>query len=194
MFAGFSLSRVRTVTTSREDEISHASQLAMFLERAQDKEEDFDLLCQVMMTLVEQGVRDERALKIVRERFVAEGGGNAAWVLHEAGDPGDVTLFVHKVREQYRNVADEPDTELPAGDLHNLLAFIPDEDERYPDLLREGRGGRRREGVSAGRCGGGSSGCREGEGRGRGGWSMSGRRRVLRMRSRGRTRRLGPMR
>jgi hypothetical protein len=115
-----------------------AELLAMFIEKAQDKEENFDLLCQVMMTLVEQGVRDEKALKIVRERFVAEGGHHAAWVLHEAGDPADVTLFVDKVKELYRTVADEPDTELPSGDLHNLLAFIPDEDERYPDLLREG--------------------------------------------------------
>ena len=115
-----------------------AELLAMFIEKAQDKEEDFDALCQVLTKLVKRGVRDEGALKMVRKRFVAEGGGYAAWVLHEAGDPADVTLFVDKVRELYRNVADEPDTELPAGDLHNLLAFIPDEDDRYPDLLREG--------------------------------------------------------
>ena len=115
-----------------------AELLAMFIENAQDKEVDFDALCHVLTELVKRGVRDEKALKIVRERFVAEGGGNAAWVLYEAGDPADVTLFVDKVRELYRNVADEPDTELPAGDLHNLLAFIPDEDDRYPDLLREG--------------------------------------------------------
>jgi hypothetical protein len=115
-----------------------AELLAMFIEKAQDKEEDFDLLCQVMMTLVEQGVRDEKALKIVRERFAAEGGHHAAWVLHEAGDPADVSLFVDKIREVYRNLADEPDAELQSSDLHNWLSFIPDEDDRYPDLLREG--------------------------------------------------------
>ena len=107
--------------------------LRLFLQKAEDPEEDFNGLCQVMKILVEQGVRDPKALEIVRKRFAADGDHYAAWVLHEAGQPEDVTLFVDKIRAAYR------DGEGGAlSDLHNWLAFVPDEDPRYPDLLRDG--------------------------------------------------------
>lgn len=111
---------------------------SLFLEKAQDKDSDFNSLCQVLHILVEQGVQDEKALDIVRKRFAAEGDHYAAWVLHEAGHPEDVTLFVDKVKALYRDAEDNPDRDFGLSDLHNWLAFIPDDDERYPDLLREG--------------------------------------------------------
>lgn len=112
--------------------------LSLFLEKAQNKDTDFNLLCQVLKVLVEQGVRDEKALDIVRKRFATEGGHYAAWVLHKAGQAEDVTLFVDKVRQAYKAAKDDPKWDWASSDLHNWLAFIPDSDERYADLLREG--------------------------------------------------------
>lgn len=112
--------------------------LLLFLEKAQHKDTDFNSLCQVMKILVEQGVQDQTALDIVRNRFAFEGGHYAAWVLHEAGHPEDVTLFVDKIRHLYREAKDNPERDFGLSDLHNWLAFIPDDDERYPELLREG--------------------------------------------------------
>ena len=107
--------------------------LRLFLQKAEDPEEDFNGLCEVMKILVEQGVRDQRALEIVRKRFAADGDHYAAWVLHEAGQAEDVTLFVEKIRKSYRDGEGGVST-----DLHNWLAFVPDDDPRYPDLLRDG--------------------------------------------------------
>jgi hypothetical protein len=115
--------------------------LGLFLKKAEDPDADFEGLCQVLKILVEQGVQDEKALGIVRRRFVAQGGHYAAWVLHEAGHHEDVTLFVDKVRELYRLVEETPGEDLPVildFDLHNWLSFIPNDDGRYPDLLRDG--------------------------------------------------------
>lgn len=112
--------------------------LALFLKKAQEKDSDFNSLCQVLEILVEQGVQDEKALNIVRKRFAAEGGHYAAWVLHEAGHPEDVMLIVDKIKDLYRDSNNNPERDLGLSDLHNWLAFIPDDDERYPDLLREG--------------------------------------------------------
>jgi hypothetical protein len=112
--------------------------LAMFLEKAQDKDTDFNSLCQVLKILVEQGVQDEKALNIVRKRFVSDGDHYAAWVLHEAGHPEDVTLFIDKISKLYREAKGSPERDFGLSDLHNWLAFIPDDDERYPELLREG--------------------------------------------------------
>ncbi len=109
--------------------------LRLFLEKAEQPGEDSNDLSLVLMILVEQGVRDPKALGIVREWFEADGGHYAAWTLHRVGQAEDIALFVGKVRETYR-VADEG--EGVSSDLHNWLAFIPNEDERYPDLLREG--------------------------------------------------------
>lgn len=108
-----------------------AELLRLFLEKAEQPEVDFNRLCQVLKILVEQGVRDPKALGIVRKRFAEEGGHFAAWVLHEAGQPEDVTLFVEKIRDAYRGKKGN-------SDLHNWLSFVPDEDPRYPDLLRDG--------------------------------------------------------
>ncbi len=110
-----------------------AELLRLFLQKAEDPEEDFNGLCQVMTILVEQGVRDPKALSIVRKRFAADGDHYAAWVLHEAGQPEDVTLFIDKIRAAYRDGEGGALT-----DLHNWLAFVPDDDPRYPDLLRDG--------------------------------------------------------
>lgn len=110
-----------------------AELLRLFLEKAEQPGADFDGLCQVLKTMVEQGVRDPNALGIVRKRFAKEGGHYAAWVLHEAGDPDDITLFVAKVQEAYQ------DTDKDQGglsDLWNWLSFIPKNDVRYPELLR----------------------------------------------------------
>lgn len=112
--------------------------LAMFLEKAQDEDTDFNSLCQVMKILVEQGVQDEKALSIVRKRFASEGDHYAAWVLHEAGYAEDVSLFIEKVRQVYAAGAADPARDFGLSDLHNWLAFIPDEDKRYAGLLREG--------------------------------------------------------
>lgn len=111
---------------------------ALFLKKAQDKDVHFDSLCRVLKVLVEQGVQDEKALNIVRKRFAAEGGHDAAWVLHKAGHPEDVTLFIEKVRQVYSDAKDDPERDFGPSDLHNWLAFIPRDDERYPELLREG--------------------------------------------------------
>ncbi len=112
--------------------------LAMFLEKAQDEDTDFNSLCQVMKILVEQGVQDERALSIVRKRFASEGDHYAAWVLHEAGHAEDVTLFIEKIRQVYADGAADPERDFGLSDLHNWLAFIPDEDSRYAGILRDG--------------------------------------------------------
>lgn len=112
--------------------------LSLFIEKAENKDTDFDSLCQVLKVLVEQGVKDERALQIVRKRFASEGGHYAAWVLHEAGNPEDVTLFVEKVRQLFNDAKADPKRDLGYHDLHNWLAFIPNEDSRYADLLRDG--------------------------------------------------------
>ena len=112
--------------------------LAMFLEKANDKDADFNSLCQVLKILVEQGVQDEKALNIVRKRFAAAGDHYAAWVLHEAGHSKDVTLFIEKVRQVYAEATENPERDFGLSDLHNWLAFIPDEDERYAGLLRDG--------------------------------------------------------
>jgi hypothetical protein len=113
--------------------------LSLFLEKWQEKNQDFDSLCQVLVVLVEQGVQDEKALNMVRKHFASEGGHHAAWVLHRAGHAEDVTLFVQKVREIYNDPRGEKRGQaFDSVDLHNLLAFIPDDDKRYPELLREG--------------------------------------------------------
>lgn len=112
--------------------------LALFLEKARDEDADFNSLCQVLKILVEQGVRDEKTLNLVRKRFASEGGHFAAWVLHEAGYAEDITLFIGKIRQLYREAKDEPGRDFGLSDLHNWLAFVPDDDPRYPDLLREG--------------------------------------------------------
>ncbi len=112
--------------------------LSLFLEKAQNKDTDFNLLCQVLNVLVEQGVRDEKALDTVRKRFASEGGHYAAWVLHEAGQAEDVTLFIDKVRQVYEEAKDDPKRDFGLSDLHNWLSFIPDSDKRYADLLRNG--------------------------------------------------------
>ena len=113
--------------------------LELFLQKAEQPKEDFNGLCQVMKVLVEQGIRDQRALEIVRQRFAADGGHYAAWVLHQAGDPADTALFIDKIKEAYRRARENPKQEVEF-DLHNWLAFVPDEDKRYPDLLRQGLG------------------------------------------------------
>lgn len=113
--------------------------LDLFLQKAGQAGEDFNTLCSVMTILVEQGVQDEKALGIIRRRFMDEGGHYAAWVLHKAGHPEDIELFAGKIREVYRIGRANPQ-EPSESDLHNWLAFIPDEDARYPDLLREGLG------------------------------------------------------
>ena len=120
--------------------------LALFLEKAQDKKNDFDSLCQVLWTLLKQGVKDEEALKIVRKHFKSKGGHHAAWVLHEAGHPEDIDLFVDKIKQLYSKGKANP--EAPAEDdfdefsnffdLDNWLCFIPKGDKRYANLLREG--------------------------------------------------------
>jgi len=113
--------------------------LALFLQKAEQPEENFNSLCQVMKILVEQGLQDEKALDIVRKRFAEEGGHHAAWVLHRANRPQDIELFVGKIREAYRKGREKPeDSDAVESDLHNWLAFIPNEDKSYPDLLREG--------------------------------------------------------
>jgi hypothetical protein len=112
--------------------------LELFLEKAEDGDEDFNSLCQVLKILVEQGVRDKQALSIVRARFASKGGHFAAWVLHEAGQAEDVTLFIKKIREFYRIGNEKPDHDFGSSDLHNWLAFIPNDDQRYPELLRNG--------------------------------------------------------
>ena len=71
------------------------------IEKAVDPEADFESLCQVLKVLVEQGVENEKALQLVRDRFRKEGGHWAAWVLHEADHEEDISLFVEKVREFY---------------------------------------------------------------------------------------------
>ena len=111
---------------------------ALFLKKAAERDDNFESLCQVLQILVAQGVKDERALAVVRKRFISGGGHFAAWVLHEAGQAGDVTLFVDKIRELYREAKGDPERDLESSDLHNWLAFIPDGDKRYPALLREG--------------------------------------------------------
>jgi hypothetical protein len=112
-----------------------AELLRLFLEKSELPDEDFNGLCQVLMVLVEQGVRDPKALGVVRKRFAAEGDHYAAWVLHEAGQPQDIALFIEKIRGAYQKADGENGG---FSDLHNWLAFIPDDDPRYPDLLREG--------------------------------------------------------
>jgi len=115
--------------------------LGLFLEKADDPDEDFGGLCQVLKVLVVQGVQDKKALDIVRRRFAEEGGHYAAWVLHEAAHVEDVALFVDKIRQIYRVAKEEPDENFDiSADLHNWLAFIPDDDKRYPSLLRDGLG------------------------------------------------------
>ena len=100
---------------------------------------DFNDICRVLKVLVEDGLRDEKALKIVRERFAKRGGHYAAWVLHEAEDPVSVGLFVSKVREIYAEGTAHPDETYGwSSDLNNLLSFIPKNDARYAPLLREG--------------------------------------------------------
>lgn len=112
--------------------------LSLFMEKTQDKDLDFNSLCQVLKILVEQGVRDEKALDNVRRRFAAEGGHWAAWVLHEAGQAKDVTLFIDKVRQVYKEAKEDPKRDFGLSDLHNWLAFIPESDQRYANLLRDG--------------------------------------------------------
>jgi hypothetical protein len=112
--------------------------LALFLEKKDADAEDFNSLCEVMKILVEQGVNDKRALDVVRRRFASEGGHFAAWVLHKAGHAEDVALFIDKIHELYRKAKKTPAIELGMSDLHNWLAFIPDDDKRYPAILREG--------------------------------------------------------
>jgi hypothetical protein len=130
--------RVRGEQAERMPEPLKKELLSLFLEKARDEDADFNSLCQVLKILVEQGVRDEKALNMVRKRFASEGGHFAAWVLHEAGQAEDVTLFIEKVRQLYRDAKDEPGRDFGLSDLHNWLAFIPDDDKRYPELLREG--------------------------------------------------------
>ncbi|EMI41716.1 hypothetical protein [Rhodopirellula sp. SWK7] len=135
---------VRGAKAKRMPEQMKKELLALFLEKADNEGEHFDSLCQVMKTLVVQGVRDKRALDVVRKRFASEGGHHAAWVLHETGQAEDVTLFVDKIRELYRDAKDAPGRDFGlsdlfgSSDLHNWLAFIPNDDERYPKLLRDG--------------------------------------------------------
>jgi hypothetical protein len=113
--------------------------LSLFLEKAEVvKAPDFNELCQVMVVLVEQGGGNEKALDIVRKRFASEGGHFAAWVLHKAGQTKDVTLFVDKVRQAYKAAKDVPKWDQGSSDLYNWLSFIPNSDERYADLLRDG--------------------------------------------------------
>ncbi len=113
--------------------------LVLFLKNAADPAVDFNDLCRVLNVLVKQGLRDENALKIVRARFAKNGGHYAAWVLREADDVEGVGLFVSKVRQIYAQGKDDPEKSIGlSSDLHNLLAFIPKEDARYPDLLRDG--------------------------------------------------------
>ncbi len=129
---------VRGAKAKRMPEQLKKELLALFLEKADNEAEDFDSLCQVMTTLVVQGLRDKRALDIVRKRFASKGGHHAAWVLHEAGQAEDVTLFVDKIRELYRDAKDAPSRDFGLSELHNWLAFVPNDDERYPKLLRDG--------------------------------------------------------
>lgn len=113
--------------------------LTLFLQKAEvEKAPDFNELCRVMVVLVEQGGGNEKALEIVRKRFASEGGHYAAWVLHEAGQARDATLFVDKVRQAYKDARDDPKWDSASSDLHNWLSFIPRSDERYADLLRDG--------------------------------------------------------
>lgn len=113
--------------------------LELFFKHAQDKDADFNNLCRVLTELVKQGVADEKAMVIVRERFAKEGDHYAAWVLHEAEDAEGVGLFVMKVREIYATAEEDPGERIGwTSDLYNLLSFIRKKDERYPDLLREG--------------------------------------------------------
>jgi hypothetical protein len=130
--------RVRGKQAKKMPERLKNELLAMFLEKAHDEDTDFNSLCQVMKILVEQGVQDEKALSIVRKRFASEGDHYAAWVLHKAGHSEDVTLFIEKVRQVYAAGAADPARHFGLSDLHNWLAFIPDEDEQYAGLLREG--------------------------------------------------------
>lgn len=92
----------------------------------------------MLTILVHQGVENERALDIVRRRFAAEGGHYAAWVLYKVGHAEDVTLFVDKIRELYQKADSDPTRDFGSSDLHNWLAFVPDDDIRYPELLRDG--------------------------------------------------------
>ncbi|WP_404307179.1 hypothetical protein [Neorhodopirellula lusitana] len=112
--------------------------LELFLENADKDSGDFDEACEVMEILIEQGVRDGRALDLVRKRFQSEGGHRAAWVLHEAGQQEDVSLFVEKIRERYQRTEKERGGGFLFDDLHNWLAFVPKDDDRYPDLIRDG--------------------------------------------------------
>ncbi len=116
--------------------------LRLFFRHAADPELsalDFNGICRVLKVLVEDGLRDEKALEFVRERFAKSGGHYAAWVLHEAGDAESIGLFVSKVREIYAEGKAHPDETYGwSSDLHNLLSFIPKNDARYAPLLREG--------------------------------------------------------
>ena len=116
--------------------------LQLFFKHAADPELsalDFNGICRVLRVLVKDGLRDEKALEFVRERFAKSGGHYAAWVLHETGDAESIGLFVSKVREIYaEGTADPDETYGWSSDLHNLLSFIPKNDARYAPLLREG--------------------------------------------------------